>query len=84
MNALHVITNNFLLHYEIAETLYHKYAKDFSIINIHNLLSPKEIAENKPIRNISHIWLIGNHCKRCGMHVNDIEFLRKMVSKHLL
>ena len=45
-----LITANFLLQSEIAETLYHKYAKDMPIIDYHNHLCPKTIAENKPMK----------------------------------
>ena len=40
------ITNNFLLQSKEAETLYHTYAKNMPVIDYHNHLSPKQIAEN--------------------------------------
>ena len=47
------ITENFLLNSKAAETLYHQYAKELPIIDYHNHLSPKLIAENQPIKNIT-------------------------------
>ena len=53
------ITDNFLLNSKTAETLYHEYAKEMPIIDYHNHLSPKQIAENKPVKNITDAWLNG-------------------------
>jgi len=76
MSQLHTkafITDNFLLQSKEAETLYHAYAKDMPIIDYHNHLSPKQIAENKPIRNITDAWLSGDHYKWRGMRANGID-----------
>jgi len=67
------ITDNFLLNSKEAEVLYHEYAKDMPIIDYHNHLSPKQIAENKPIRNITEAWLGGDHYKWRGMRANGID-----------
>ena len=67
------ITDNFLLQSKEAETLYHQYAKDMPIIDYHNHLSPKQIAENKPIHNITDAWLSGDHYKWRGMRANGID-----------
>ena len=67
------ITNNFLLQSKEAETLYHTYAKDMPVIDYHNHLSPKQIAENKPIANITDAWLRGDHYKWRGMRANGID-----------
>jgi len=73
MNTTNFITDNFILQSEIAETLYHKYAKDLPIIDYHNHLSPKQIAENKPIKNITDAWLDGDHYKWRAMRANGID-----------
>lgn len=73
MNSTHFITDNFLLQTDIAETLYHTYAKDMPIIDYHNHLSAKDIAENKPVRNITKAWLNGDHYKWRGMRANGID-----------
>jgi len=67
------ISDNFLLQSEVAQTLYHKYAKDLPIIDYHNHLSSKEIAENKPIKNITQAWLNGDHYKWRAMRANGID-----------
>lgn len=67
------ITINFLLQSKEAETLYHTYAKDMPVIDYHNHLSPKQIAENKPIANITDAWLRGDHYKWRGMRTNGID-----------
>lgn len=67
------ITDNFLLNSEAAVALYHDYAKDMPIIDYHNHLSPKLIAENLPIKNITAAWLNGDHYKWRGMRANGID-----------
>ena len=73
MNSSNFITDNFILQSEVAETLYHKYAKDLPIIDYHNHLSAKQIAEDKPIKNITDAWLEGDHYKWRAMRANGIE-----------
>lgn len=73
INTKTFITDNFLLHSKEAQTLYHQYAKDMPIIDYHNHLSSKEIAENKPINNITDAWLSGDHYKWRGMRANGID-----------
>jgi len=67
------ITDNFLLHSKEAEILYHQYAKDMPIIDYHNHLSPKLIAENQPVKNITEAWLNGDHYKWRGMRANGVD-----------
>lgn len=67
------ITDNFLLESNIAEQLYHDFAKEMPIIDYHNHLSPQLIAENKPIGNITEAWLKEDHYKWRGMRANGIE-----------
>jgi glucuronate isomerase len=54
---------NFLLENRTAEILYHEYAKNQPIIDYHCHLPPDEIAKNKQFRNITNIWLDGDHYK---------------------
>lgn len=68
-----LITDNFLLQSSIAETLYHDYAKDMPILDYHNHLSAQQIAENKPMENITKAWLEGDHYKWRGMRANGID-----------
>ena len=54
---------NFLLETESAKVLYHDHAKALPIIDYHNHLSPKRIAENYTFENTSQVWLAGDHYK---------------------
>lgn len=65
--------NNFLLHNETAAALYHEYAAKMPIIDYHCHLDPKEIAENKKFRNITELWLGGDHYKWRAMRINGVE-----------
>ncbi|WP_242203958.1 glucuronate isomerase [Aestuariivivens insulae] len=73
INSNAFITDNFLLQSKEAEVLYHQYAKDMPIIDYHNHLSAKEIAEDKPIGNITKAWLAGDHYKWRAMRANGVE-----------
>lgn len=64
---------NFLLGNDFAVSLYHQYAKDMPIYDYHCHLSPREIAENKKYRNITEIWLGGDHYKWRALRSNGVE-----------
>jgi len=64
---------NFMLSNETAVKLYHEYAKDMPIFDYHCHLSPKEIAENKRYRNITEVWLGGDHYKWRAMRSNGVD-----------
>jgi glucuronate isomerase len=64
---------NFLLTNKTAEKLYHDYAKDMPIFDYHCHLNPKEIKDNKRYRNITEIWLGGDHYKWRAMRSNGID-----------
>ena len=55
--------DNFLLSNDTAVKLYHEYAKDMPIIDYHCHIDAKEIAENKEFKNITELWLGGDHYK---------------------
>lgn len=63
---------NFLLKNKTAVRLYHDYAKQMPIIDYHCHLSPKEIYENKTFKNITEIWLYGDHYKWRLMRANGV------------
>ncbi len=73
ISATTFITDDFLLHSDFAQKLYHNYVKDLPIIDYHNHLSPKLIAENQPLRNITKAWLDGDHYKWRGMRANGVD-----------
>jgi len=67
------MNENFLLTNKTAERLYHDYAKDMPIFDYHCHLSPKEIKDNKRYRNITEIWLGGDHYKWRAMRSNGVD-----------
>ncbi|KZL89891.1 glucuronate isomerase [Clostridium magnum] len=64
---------NFLLSNNTAINLYHDYAKEMPIIDYHCHLNPKEIYENKRFKNITEVWLYGDHYKWRAMRSNGID-----------
>lgn len=54
---------NFLLETATAQKLYHEYAAPQPIIDYHCHLPPEQISQNKQFRNITEIWLGGDHYK---------------------
>ena len=67
------IHKDFLLQTSFASRLYHDYAKDLPIIDYHNHLSPKKIAEDFRFDNISQVWLHGDHYKWRAMRTLGID-----------
>ncbi|MCF4101056.1 glucuronate isomerase [Gillisia sp. M10.2A] len=67
------IHEDFLLYNEYAKDLYIKYAKDQPIIDYHNHLSPKAIAEDHSFENISQVWLAGDHYKWRAMRTLGVD-----------
>jgi len=54
---------HFLLHTKQARALYHDQVGALPIIDFHNHLSPKDIAENRQFNNLTELWLEGDHYK---------------------
>lgn len=69
----HFIHDNFLLENKYAEELYHNYSKNQPIIDYHNHLSPKLIAENTVFENITQVWIYGDHYKWRAMRTLGIN-----------
>lgn len=67
------ITEDFLLTNDFAKTLYHQYAKDLPIIDYHCHLSPEDIAINRQFKNITNVWLAGDHYKWRAMRTLGIN-----------
>ncbi len=67
------LEDNFMLKNETGAMLYHDYAKDMPIIDYHCHLSPQEIAEDKTYKNITEIWLGGDHYKWRVMRSFGVE-----------
>jgi len=66
------LDENFLLHNNVAQELYHDYAKDMPIIDYHCHLPPDQIAADKQFENLTQIWLYGDHYKWRGMRTNGV------------
>lgn len=64
---------DFLLETEAARKLFHEYAKEMPIFDYHCHLSAKEIAENKTFKNITEVWLDGDHYKWRALRSNGIN-----------
>ncbi len=67
------IHDQFLLKNKYAQELYHNYAAHQPIIDYHNHLPPKEIAENRVFENISQVWLAGDHYKWRAMRTLGVD-----------
>lgn len=69
---------DFLLTTETAKKLYHEHAEGMPIIDYHCHLQPKEIYEDKPFRNLAHVWLgagdrYGDHYKWRSLRARGYE-----------
>ena len=67
------IHDDFLLHNEPARDLYHRHAASQPIIDYHNHLSPKQIADNHEFADLTELWLSGDHYKWRAMRANGIS-----------
>ncbi len=64
---------NFLLQTPTAQSLYHDHVKNLPIIDYHCHLDPKQIAEDYRFKNITDLWLSGDHYKWRLMRANGVE-----------
>lgn len=67
------IKDDFLLTNKTAEDLFHNHGGDLPVIDYHNHLSPKDIAEDRIFNNLSEAWLNGDHYKWRLMRANGAE-----------
>ncbi len=66
------IHDDFLLTSHAARRLYHDFAKDEPLLDYHNHLPPKDIAEDRQFKNLFEIWLEGDHYKWRAMRCNGV------------
>ncbi len=66
------IHDDFLLQTGTARRLYHDYAAPQPILDYHNHLPPRDIAENRQFANLFEIWLEGDHYKWRAMRANGV------------
>jgi glucuronate isomerase len=69
---LSFIHDDFLLHSEPARRLYHEYAAAEPIIDFHSHLPASEIANDHRFRDLTEIWLDGDHYKWRAMRANGV------------
>lgn len=67
------IHNDFLLQNDFAKDLYHTFAADEPIIDYHCHLPPDQIAGDINFRNLTHIWLDGDHYKWRAMRTSGVD-----------
>jgi len=67
------LNEDFLLHSDMSKQLYNQFAKDLPIYDYHCHISPKEIYENISYKNITQLWLYGDHYKWRAMRSNGID-----------
>ena len=66
------VTEDFLLHSDVARELYHNHAACEPIHDYHCHLPADQIASNKTFRNLYEVWLAGDHYKWRAMRSNGI------------
>jgi len=67
------LNEDFLLHSESARRLYHEYAASMPIYDYHCHLPVREIAENRQFKNLTRIWLEGDHYKWRAMRAHGVD-----------
>lgn len=67
------MNSDFLLTTDTAKRLYHEAAETMPIIDYHCHISPRQIAENQPLRDIAEVWLGGDHYKWRVMRAANIS-----------
>ncbi len=69
----HFMDSNFLLETATAQELYYSEAERLPIIDYHCHLDPKMVAEDHKFRNITELWLGGDHYKWRAMRSNGVD-----------
>jgi glucuronate isomerase len=67
------LTEDFLLQNNYSKILYHQYAAKLPIIDYHCHLSPSDIAGNRQFKNLTSIWLEGDHYKWRAMRTLGVQ-----------
>jgi len=67
------LDEDFLLKTKTSEKLYFDFAEGLPIIDYHCHLSPEEISSDKRFKNLTKIWLDGDHYKWRAMRANGIN-----------
>lgn len=67
------ISEDFLLQNDYAKKLFREYSEKQPVIDYHNHLSPKEIAEDRVFENITQVWIAGDHYKWRAMRTMGVN-----------
>lgn len=67
------LDENFVLDSSVAQKLYHEHASKLPIIDYHCHLDPRLIAEDHQFKNLTDVWLAGDHYKWRAMRTNGID-----------
>lgn len=67
------LDENFLLTNKTAQELYHNFAKKMPVIDYHNHLPPDQISNDINFKNLTQVWLYGDHYKWRAMRTNGIH-----------
>ena len=73
MAVMAFIHDDFLLSSPAARRLYHGYASAEPVLDYHNHLPPKDIAQDRQFGNLHEIWLEGDHYKWRAMRLNGVD-----------
>ena len=67
------IDQDFLLNTKTAQRLYHEFAAPMPIIDYHCHLPPDQIAADLNFKNLTQVWLYGDHYKWRAMRTNGVD-----------
>lgn len=67
------LDDEFMLGGEFSKKLYRNYAQKMPIFDFHCHLDPKDIAEDRRFRNLTELWLSGDHYKWRLMRACGVE-----------
>jgi glucuronate isomerase len=66
------IHDEFLLDSDVASELYHRNAAPMPIVDYHTHLPPERMAANTPFRDLTELWLEGDHYKWRAMRASGV------------
>lgn len=67
------LDEDFLLQTKTAQQLYHEFAEHQPIIDYHCHLPADQIAQDKKFKNLTEIWLYGDHYKWRAMRTHGVD-----------
>src|SRR5829696_783786 len=67
------LDDNFLLQTKTAQRLYHEFAKEMPVVDYHCHLPPDQVANDINFKNLTQVWLYGDHYKWRAMRANGVD-----------